>query len=389
MAMNTFHNIGNSAYKATNSALGSVSDFATGTLPATTTKALNSVVEFATLTVPATATTAINSAIDAINSAATSTLNTMSNAVPSSLLPFSMNATTPSKSNTTLSKNNSNITKNNSNFGMFNNLNMNSKTNNSANNTANNSANNINFPVIVFLFLVGILTLIFIVFKNEIYLAYQYIVVSVRKIFGINTSDTTGTGIKTPSVISNISKSPDTYLDKQYTKDQDEHSIIEKILPLGANEVFNVSSNDYNYYDAEPLCQALGAELANYDQVKQAWQKGADWCNYGWVKGQVAIYPTQQSTWEKLQHGPNDERNACGQPGVNGGYFDNPEMKFGVNCYGVKPDQSANDERVLMQNGSIPKTVSALKVDQKIQEVKNNIDMLGVLPFNTDKWASS
>jgi hypothetical protein len=42
-----------------------------------------------------------------------------------------------------------------------------------------------------------------------------------------------------------------------------------------------------------------------------------------------------------------------------------------------------------MQNGSIPKTVSALKVDQKIQEIKGNIDKLGVLPFNTEKWAST
>ena len=33
---------------------------------------------------------------------------------------------------------------------------------------------------------------------------------------------------------------------------------------------------------------AFDAELASYDQVKDAWQKGADWCNYGWVKGQAA-----------------------------------------------------------------------------------------------------
>ena len=30
--------------------------------------------------------------------------------------------------------------------------------------------------------------------------------------------------------------------------------------------------------------------------------------------------------------------NNCGRPGVNGGYFDNPNIKFGVNCYGQKPD---------------------------------------------------
>jgi hypothetical protein len=389
MAGNVFNSIGssaNSAFKATNSALGSVTEFATSTLPATTSKAINSVFDsvsdFATSTVPSTATSAINSAIGAINSAATSTLATMSNAVPNSLLPFSTNATT-------LSKNNSKHS-NNSNLGMFANVNMNTRTNGArTNNSGSNNTNSkkISFPIIIFFFLVGIITLTFIVFKSEISLAYENIVVSIRKAFGMDTSDIKKQ--KKPYENVDVSKSPDTYLDKQYDNDKDENSIIEKVLPMGTNEVFNVSENSYNYYDAEPLCQALGAELASYDQVKQAWQKGADWCNYGWVKGQVAIYPTQESTWEKLQHGPQDERNACGQPGVNGGYFDNPEMKFGVNCYGVKPDQSANDEKILMQNGSIPKTVSGLKVDQKIQEIKGNIDRLGVLPFSNDKWSSS
>lgn len=386
MAGNVFHNIGstaNSALKATNSAV----EFATSTLPSATSQALNSAFEsvsnFATSTVPSTATSAINSAIGAINSAATTTLGTMSNAVPSSLLPFSTNATTGAKNN-----------KNNSNLGIFGSLNHNSNKLNATNANSNGNGKNatnassslsgMSFPFIIFIFLIGILTLTFIVFKSELTSAYQNIVVSVRKAFGIDT-----TTIKKPTPIDPSTHSPDTYLDKEYDKEKDEHTLVEKVLPLGTNEVFNVSENEYNYYDAEPLCQALGAELANYDQVKQAWKKGADWCNYGWVKGQVAIYPTQKSTWEKLQHGPEDERSACGQPGVNGGYFDNPEMKFGVNCYGIKPDQSANDERVLMENGSIPKTVSALKVDQKIQEIKSNIDKLGVLPFNTDKWSSS
>jgi hypothetical protein len=164
--------------------------------------------------------------------------------------------------------------------------------------------------------------------------------------------------------------------------------LLNKLLPMGSKEVFNVSLNDYSYYDAEPLCLALGAQLASYEQVKEAWNKGADWCNYGWTKGQLAIYPTQKETWDKLQNGPADEKSACGRPGVNGGYFDNPEMRFGVNCYGVKPDQSANDERILMENGTIPKTASTLKMNKQIQEIKENIDMVGILPFSGDRWAA-
>jgi len=153
-------------------------------------------------------------------------------------------------------------------------------------------------------------------------------------------------------------------------------------------EVFNVSRNIYTFEDATPVCKALGAELASFEQVQEAQKAGADWCNYGWVKGQMAVYPTQKETWNKLQNGPPDQKGACGQPGVNGGYFDNPEMRFGVNCYGVKPDQSANDERLLMENGTIPKTATTLKVDQQIAEIKNNIDMIGILPFSSSKWAA-
>jgi hypothetical protein len=164
-------------------------------------------------------------------------------------------------------------------------------------------------------------------------------------------------------------------------------NIINKLLPLGQKEVFNVSSNNYTFYDAEPLCRALGAELATYSQVKDAWEKGADWCNYGWVKGQAAVYPTQKGTWDKLQHGPEDEKYACGNPGVNGGYFDNPEMRFGVSCYGVKPSESSNNEKNLMARGTVPKSPATLKVDQQIQEYKDSLDTIGVLPFSSDNWS--
>jgi hypothetical protein len=239
------------------------------------------------------------------------------------------------------------------------------------------------FPILIFLVLVAIITVVGLVFKEQIELAYKNISVSLRKAFGIKTTD------MTDQPLSSITDTVDTPADVSYDNTVASKSIIEKVLPFGTDEVFNVSTNEHNYYDAEPLCKALGAELATYDQVKNAWENGADWCNYGWVKGQVAVYPTQKSTWEKVQSGPEDERDACGKPGVNGGYFDNPEMRFGVNCYGKKPDQSTNDERILMKNGSIPKTADALKVDKKIDEFKANISKLGLLPFNNDKWSTT
>ena len=82
-----------------------------------------------------------------------------------------------------------------------------------------------------------------------------------------------------------------------------EQKLVEKILP-GRQQVFNVSKNSYTYYDAEPLCKALGAELATYEQVKQAYEQGADWCNYGWVKGQWQSIPHKRvhgSSYKRVQ----------------------------------------------------------------------------------------
>lgn len=161
--------------------------------------------------------------------------------------------------------------------------------------------------------------------------------------------------------------------------------IVEKILPGGGgSDVFNISSNKYTYYDAEPLCNALGAELATYDQVKAAWAKGADWCNYGWVKGQMAVYPTSDATYKKLQGGAEDQRMSCGKPGINGGFFDNPEMRFGVTCVGTKPQQSKHDEEVASKGA--PVSPDAMAFDKKVSQFKSEADHIGILPFNKTTW---
>jgi len=161
-------------------------------------------------------------------------------------------------------------------------------------------------------------------------------------------------------------------------------SIMNRIMPGG--EVFNISSNKYTYSDAEPLCKALGAELATYEQVKDAWNKGADWCNYGWVKGQMAVYPTSEETYQKMQSGPEDQRQSCGRPGLNGGYFDNPDMRFGVTCVGNKPPQNKHDEAAAA-NGA-PLSPDALAFDKKVSQFKSEADHIAVLPFSHGKWTS-
>ena len=159
-----------------------------------------------------------------------------------------------------------------------------------------------------------------------------------------------------------------------------------KSLVPPRKEVFNVSRNIYKYADAPAVCAALGADLATYEQVQDAYNAGADWCNYGWTKGQMALYPTQKSTWDKLQKGSPEYRNACGQVGVNGGYFDNPDLAFGVNCYGTKPPKSAMDE-LLESQVALPPTPAEIEFDKKVQKFRDQMATMTVLPFSKGQWS--
>lgn len=150
-------------------------------------------------------------------------------------------------------------------------------------------------------------------------------------------------------------------------------------------EAFNVSRNIYTYNDASAVCSAMGAELASYEQVKEAYEKGADWCNYGWVKGQMAIYPTQRETYEKLQKGAPEYRNACGNVGINGGFFDNPDLRFGVTCYGTKPARNATDE-LLESEVSLPATTEEIEYEKRVQKFREQLATITVLPFKRGQW---
>ena len=236
----------------------------------------------------------------------------------------------------------------------------------------------------IFVSLVLLFMILLTFFGNQLTDGYNTLLNSIKGALGFQqnppTTEASGPGqqVTDPSV----APQDETESEKHAGK-----PLVEKILPSGgSSEVFNVSKNTFNYYDAEPLCKALGAELATYDQVKTSWEKGADWCNYGWVKGQSAVYPTQKGTWEKLQAGPEDQRTSCGVPGLNGGFFDNPEMRFGVNCFGPKPSQSQHDATDAATG--IPLSPEALEVNKRVAHFKTEAASLGVLPFNDQKWSS-
>ena len=142
---------------------------------------------------------------------------------------------------------------------------------------------------------------------------------------------------------------------------------------IGKKEVFNISNQKYTYEQAKCKCKAYGAELASYNQIVKAYNKGAEWCNYGWSKGQKAYYPTQACPHKR-------KKDHCGKPGINGGNFP-AEMKFGVNCYGIKP-----------KGEIVRKITPKCKVKDNFCKLPKNyaaaskLDNDDISPFNSEKY---
>lgn len=158
------------------------------------------------------------------------------------------------------------------------------------------------------------------------------------------------------------------------------------------NEVFHIANNLYSYPEAKSICSTYGASLATPQQVESAYQKGANWISMGWSDNQMALFPAQQSTVDANASNP-AMRNI--RVGVNGGYIENPDMKFGVNCYGIKPTKTSADEQLQLSMTSsagvvIPKTPQQQIIDQKVQFYKDNAsNLLNISSFDGKKWNAS
>jgi hypothetical protein len=151
-------------------------------------------------------------------------------------------------------------------------------------------------------------------------------------------------------------------------------------------EVFHLNSNIYTYNDAQKVCSKYGAQLATKQQIVDAYNNGANWCNYGWSDGQMALFPTQTETWDKLQKIKGHE-NDCGRPGVNGGYVANSDMKFGVNCYGFKPDIKPKEQELMSTVPIYPKTEQDIAMENRVKYWKDKLGEIIVSPFNHNSWS--
>ena len=202
----------------------------------------------------------------------------------------------------------------------------------------------------------------------------------------VNISITNKGNVGNVSGNGNCQSSVITKTDTVYIKIKDDSS-SDAGSDTSEKEVFNIANNLYTYSDAKQVCSIFDSELATYKQIEAAYNKGAEWCNYGWSSNQMALFPTQYSTWKNAQTNK-CKKNACGRPGINGGYFENPNLKFGVNCYGKKPKPSGIELK-LMENKHIhPKTKEEIFLEERNIFWKNNSDkMLNITAFNQNSWS--
>jgi len=178
-------------------------------------------------------------------------------------------------------------------------------------------------------------------------------------------------------------------VDEEKADVAEETKVPEVTKPPNKDEVFNISNNLFTYDDADKVCKSFNARLATYDEIEDAYTQGAEWSSYGWSAGQHAYFPTQKETWNKLQTSKGHEHD-LGRPGVNGGYFKNPNIRFGVNCFGVKPAMTDAEKKLMdaRKDTLYPKSPQDVLLDKKVKFFQENKDKLLVINgYNTDKWS--
>lgn len=186
-------------------------------------------------------------------------------------------------------------------------------------------------------------------------------------------------------------------------------------------EVFQISNQLYSYDQAKCKCEAYGGRLASKAELTDAYNRGAHWCNYGWVDGGEAYYPVQQCeldrkarlireynemlknhhrdpikfTWRMVNEARNrmDREGAldyCGDSaGLHGGKFNNLRVRFGATCFGAKPAGMAvrEKEAKCAMSDTEKKQLEEAEREKQSRKVCNGKSANDkIAAFNPDKW---
>ena len=173
---------------------------------------------------------------------------------------------------------------------------------------------------------------------------------------------------------------------KNESKEEKEENYNEIPFLEPQPEVYNISENIFSYDGAKAICKANGSKLASYEQIEDAYNKGGSWCSTGWSKGQMMLFPTSKKVYDKLQKIKGHE-NDCGREGINGGFIGNPNVKFGANCWGIKPKIKKSEE-FLMENQPIyPITPEERIFEKKVEYWKKRLNEILISPFSPHQWS--
>jgi len=150
-------------------------------------------------------------------------------------------------------------------------------------------------------------------------------------------------------------------------------------------EVFHIPGAYYTYDDSKAICKAYGGKLASYNQLEEVYKNGGEWCSYGWSKDQQILYPTQKKTYNKLQKIPGHEHD-CGRQGINGGYVSNKKARFGVNCYGVKPEMKEQEKKLMKKRKFYPVNPEQIREKRLVDHWRKQLPSILISPYNKDEW---
>ena len=173
-------------------------------------------------------------------------------------------------------------------------------------------------------------------------------------------------GVELTTTLSSFFSSPEVNVDIVTDKEKETKTETKDTeSKITGPETYHIQGQ-FDYSMAKSVCKAYDATLASLTQIKEAYDKGAEWCDYGWSEDGMVLYPTQEESWKLYQ---TEKKDKCGIPGINGGYNPRTRQRLGVNCYGVKP------------SGVMPLYPSLV-------ENKPNLPKQGkISPFNYKAWS--
>lgn len=106
-------------------------------------------------------------------------------------------------------------------------------------------------------------------------------------------------------------------------------------------EPYLIKDQIYTYEEAKHKCKAYNARLATKQDLIKAYNLGMHTPYYGWTQEHRAYQVVQPCEYTKMRRQGYDPA----PPGVQGGKFYGNGIKFGVWCYGIKPEGEVVKEK--------------------------------------------